>query len=585
MTTRTAADVLVEGLIQWGVDTVFGLPGDGINGIMEGLRQRQEQIRFVQVRHEEAAAFMACGYAKFTGRLGVCLATSGPGGIHLLNGLYDAKLDGAPVLAITGLQFHDLIDTFTQQDVELDKLFMDACIYNARIMGAAHVTNVLNLAVRTALDRKGPAHLTMPVDMQSEPAKKDPRSERNVAHHLSTARPKALSPADDADLDRAAAILNSGKNVCILAGRGALDAGRELAEAAERLAAPVAKALLGKAALPDMHPNATGGVGLLGTVPSQKALAGCDTLLIVGSSFPYIEFYPEPGKARAVQIDADPARLGLRYPIEVGLAGDARATLAALMPRLQDRGDTTFLNEIQVAIADWRKNLEQQGTSTDRPMKPQVVAYELNRLLADDTIITTDSGTNTSWAARFLDIRGRMMFSVSGNLASMACGLPYANAAALAFPERPVVALVGDGGLSMLMSELATTAKYNLNVKVVVIKNNILGQIKWEQLAFLGNPEYGCELQPIDFAAVARACGIRGFAVDQAERCADVLAEAFAAPGPALIEATVDPNEPPLPPKATLKQGRNILSALLHGTKDAPAIAEHLAAGTVRQLV
>ena len=489
------------------------------------------------------------------------------------------------MLAITGLQFHDLIDTFTQQDVELDKLFMDACIYNARIMGAAHVTNVLNLAVRTALDRKGPAHLTMPVDMQSEPAKKDPRSERNVAHHLSTARPKALSPADDADLDRAAAILNSGKNVCILAGRGALDAGPELAEAAERLAAPVAKALLGKAALPDMHPNATGGVGLLGTVPSQKALAGCDTLLIVGSSFPYIEFYPEPGKARAVQIDADPARLGLRYPIEVGLAGDARATLAALMPRLQDRGDTTFLNEIQVAIADWRKNLEQQGTSTDRPMKPQVVAYELNRLLADDTIITTDSGTNTSWAARFLDIRGRMMFSVSGNLASMACGLPYANAAALAFPERPVVALVGDGGLSMLMSELATTAKYNLNVKVVVIKNNSLGQIKWEQLAFLGNPEYGCELQPIDFAAVARACGIRGFAVDQAERCADVLAEAFAAPGPALIEATVDPNEPPLPPKATLKQGRNILSALLHGTKDAPAIAEHLAAGTVRQLV
>ncbi|HVZ13110.1 MAG TPA: thiamine pyrophosphate-dependent enzyme [Bauldia sp.] len=581
----TASDILVENLIRWGVDVVFGLPGDGINGIMEALRQRQDEIRFVQVRHEEAAAFMACGYAKFTGRLGVCLATSGPGGIHLLNGLYDAKLDGAPVLAITGLQFHDLVHTFTQQDVELDKLFMDACVYNARIMGAAHVANVVNLAIRTALDRRGPVHLTMPVDMQSAPAKHDERSERNVPHHLDTTRPAAPPVAGEADLDRAAAILNAGKRVCILAGRGALHAEGELAETAELLAAPVAKALLGKGALPDQHPHCTGGVGMLGTVPSQKALAECDTLLIVGSSFPYIEFYPEPGKARAIQIDADATRIGLRYPVEVGLAGDATATLNALLPRLHEHGDSSFLNRIQAAVAEWRDELKEQGTSTDSPMKPQVVAYELNRLLADDTIVTTDSGTNTSWAARFLEMRGRMMFSVSGNLASMACGLPYANAAALAFPERPVIALVGDGGLSMLMGELATTAKYKLNVKIVVIKNNSLGQIKWEQMAFLGNPEFGCELQPIDFAAVARACGIKGYAIADAGRCSTVLAEAFAKPGPALIEATVDPDEPPFPPRTTLKQGRNILSALLHGTKDSADIAEHLAAGAARQLV
>jgi pyruvate dehydrogenase (quinone)/pyruvate oxidase len=581
----TAADVLVDRLIRWDVEVVFGLPGDGINGIMEALRQRQDEIRFVQVRHEEAAAFMACGYAKFTGRLGVCLATSGPGGIHLLNGLYDAKLDGAPVLAITGLQFHDLVHTFTQQDVELDKLFMDACVYNARIMGAAHVANVVNLAIRTALDRGGPVHLTMPVDMQSAPAKHDERSDRNVPHHLDTTRPHTPAVANDADLDRAAAILNDGKKVCILAGRGALRAQGELAEAAELLAAPVAKALLGKGVMPDLHPHCTGGVGMLGTAPSQKALAECDTLLIVGSSFPYIEFYPEPGKARAIQIDADATRIGLRYPIEVGLAGDAAATLNALLPRLHEHGDKAFLDDIRAAVAEWRDGLKEQGTAADAPMKPQVVAYELNRLLADDTIITTDSGTNTSWAARFLDMRGRMMFSVSGNLASMACGLPYANAAAIAFPERPVVAFVGDGGLSMLMAELATTAKYGLNVKVVVVKNNSLGQIKWEQMAFLGNPEFGCELQPIDFAAAARACGIAGFAVSEAGNCAKVLAEAFARPGPALIEATVDPDEPPFPPKATLKQGRNILSALLHGTKNSGDIAEHLVAGTVRQLV
>jgi pyruvate dehydrogenase (quinone)/pyruvate oxidase len=552
---------------------------------VEALRQRQNEIRFIQVRHEESAAFMACGYAKFTGRLGVCLATSGPGGIHLLNGLYDAKLDGAPVLALTGLQYHDLINTFTQQDVELDKLFIDVCGYNARVMGAAHVENALNLACRATLSGRGPSHLTMPVDLQSLPLKSDTRSERNVPEHVTTVRGRVALTPPDAALSDAASILIAGKKICILAGRGALDAKDELREVAELLQAPVAKALLGKAAMSDLHPHCTGGVGLLGTAPSQDALADCDTLLIVGSSFPYVEFYPKSGKARGVQIDNDGERIGLRYPVECGLVGDAAATLRALTLRLERRTDDTFLKSIQKGIASWRKDMSEQGALRETPMKPQVVAFELNKHLTDQTIVTTDSGTNTSWAARYLDMRGDMKFSVSGNLASMACGLPYANAAALAYPDRPVVALVGDGGLSMLMAELSTSAKYDLNVKIIVLKNNSLGQIKWEQMAFLGNPEYGCDLQPIDYAGVARACGIRGYPIVDPNQCQEIMAEAFAEHGPALIEATVDANEPPLPPKVSFAQTRHMVEALIRGTPDGAKIAKQIAKDTIRQLI
>ena len=581
----TAADRMVECLLEWGVDTVFGLPGDGINGIMESLRQCQERIRFVQVRHEETAALMACGYAKLTGRLGVCLATSGPGGIHLLNGLYDAKLDGAAVLAITGLQYHDLVHTHTQQDVELDKLFMDVCVYNARVMGPAHVENVMQLACRTAASRHGVAHVTMPVDMQSLPLKSDARSARNVRDHASMVGGRDIATPSDAQLRQAAAILAEGRKICILAGRGALHARTELAKIAERLAAPVAKALLGKAALADLHPHCTGGVGLLGTAPSEEALQSCDTLLIVGSSFPYIEHYPKPGGARAVQIDRDSARIGLRYPVECGLVGDAAPTLRALLALLRPNEDRRFVEAAQKSMREWRQSLKEQGERRETPMKPQVVGYELNKLLASDAIVTTDSGTNTSWSARYLDMREDMMFAVSGNLATMACGLPYAMAAAAAFPDRQVVAFVGDGGLTMLMGELATCAKYALNVKVVVIKNNSLGQIKWEQIAFLGNPEFGCDLHPIDFAAVARACGVAGYALSDPAQCGAVLREALATPGPALIEATVDPNEPPLPPKATFEQTKNLVEALARGTPDAGQIARNIALGKIRELI
>jgi pyruvate dehydrogenase (quinone)/pyruvate oxidase len=425
----------------------------------------------------------------------------------------------------------------------------------------------------------------MPVDMQSLPLKSDARSARNVRDHASMVGGRDIATPSDEQLREAAALLSEGRKVCILAGRGALHAGAELARISERLAAPVAKALLGKAALPDLHPNCTGGVGLLGTAPSEEALQSCDTLLIVGSSFPYIEHYPKPGSVRAVQIDKDSARIGLRYPVECGLVGDAVPTLRALLALLRPNEDRRFLEAAQKGMREWRQSLKEQGERRETPMKPQVVGYELNKLLASDAIVTTDSGTNTSWSARYLDMRENMMFAVSGNLATMACGLPYAMAAALAFPERQVVAFVGDGGLTMLMGELATCAKYALNVKVVVIKNNSLGQIKWEQIAFLGNPEFGCDLHPIDFAAVARACGMASYSLSDPAQCAAVLREALATSGPALIEATVDPNEPPMPPKATFEQTKNLVEALARGTSDAGQIARNIALGKIRELI
>jgi pyruvate dehydrogenase (quinone)/pyruvate oxidase len=581
----TASDILVDTLLDWGVDVVFGIPGDGINGLIEALRVRKDRIRFVQVRHEEAAAFMACSYAKWTGRLGVCIATSGPGGIHLLNGLYDAKLDGQPVLAITGLQFHDLLQTHTQQDVELDKLFVDVCVYNARIMGAAHVRNVTELACRTAIAYRGVAHVTVPVDVQGEAVGKDLRSERNRANHVSDMMGEGAHLPSDDQVARAATILNSGKRVAILAGRGALNARHEVATIAERLGAPVIKPLLGKAVLPDDHPLTTGGIGLLGTRPSQEALEECDTLLIVGSSFPYIEYYPEPGKAKCVQIELDPKRVSLRCPVDAALVGDAGAVLRMLTQRLDYHDDRSFLGKAQEGMKEWRALIAERGGRADKPMKPQVVASALNRLLADDAIIATDSGTITTWAARHIDMRGEMMFSCSGNLATMACGLPYANAAAVAFPGRQVIAFVGDGGLTMLIGELATAVKYGLDVKIIVIKNDTLGQIKWEQMVFLGNPEYVCDLQPVDFAAVARGFGAKSFTIEDPAQCSETLRQALATPGPVVVEAIVDPHEPPVPPKVTMRQAARFAEALARGTPHGRKIALTVASDTVREIV
>jgi pyruvate dehydrogenase (quinone) len=580
---KPAAEILLETLEDWGVEVVFGLPGDGINGIMEALRKAQDRVRFIQVRHEEAAAFMACAYAKYTGRLGTCVATSGPGGIHLLNGLYDAKLDGQPVVAITGHAFHDLIDTFQQQDVNLDRLFEDVAVYNARVMGAAHVENVAALACRAALSRRGVAHINFPVDLQEADA--DERSRRNRPHHTSDVYAAGGRLPSESELERAAKVLNEGERVVILAGQGALAATDELLEAADRLGAPIVKALLGKAAVPDDSPFTTGGIGLLGTRPSQEALEDCDTLLMVGTSFPYLEFYPAPGKARAVQIDLDPERIGLRYPIEVGLVGDSARTLRLLVPMLRRKGDRAFLEKAQKGMEEWAELMRERGTRRDKPMKPQVVAWELGRRLSDDAIVSSDSGTIATWFARHIPARRGQKFSLSGNLATMANGLPYTIAAQVAYPSRQCVGFVGDGGFTMLMGEFATAVKYDLPIKIVVVKNNTLGMIKWEQMIFLGNPEYGCELQPIDFAAFARACGGSGFTVEDPSECGDVLEQALGTPGPVVIEAVVDPLEPPMPPKITADQAGKFAEALIRGTPNRGKIALTVLADKVRELV
>jgi pyruvate dehydrogenase (quinone)/pyruvate oxidase len=581
----TAADVLVEALMDWGVEVIFGLPGDGINGIMEALRTRRDKIRFVQVRHEESAAFMACGYAKFTGKLGVCLATSGPGGIHLLNGLYDAKMDGQPVLALTGLQFHDLIGTCTQQDVALDRLFMDVATYNERIMGPEHVENVVDLAARIATAYRTVSHITFPVDFQEMEVKKSRRSKRNVQHHTSRAEAEGAMLAEPSDLDHAASILNAGKKVAILAGRGALHATSELEQTAEVLNAPVVTALLGKGAIPDDNPYATGGIGLLGTKPSQEAMENCDTLLMVGTSFPYIEYLPKPGDAKGVQIELDPKRIGLRFPVEVGLVGDSRRVLRELLPRLSQKKESSFLDKIQKEVREWRRLMEERATRSDYPMKPQVVAHELGKRLRDDAIVSCDSGTNTTWWARHIPAKRGQMHSVSGNLASMACGLPYAIAAQIAHPDRQCVAFVGDGGFSMLMADFVTAVKYKLPIKVVIIKNGTLGQIKWEQMVFLGNPEYGVELQPIDFAAFAQACGATGFTVERAGECGQIVEQFLSAPGPAVLQAVVDPLEPPLPAKITADQALKFAESLARGEPNRSKIALTALSDKVREMV
>lgn len=582
---ETVGEMLINRLSEWGVDVIFGFPGDGINGIFEGLRVNQSKVKFVQVRHEESAAFAACGYAKFTGRLGVCLATSGPGGIHLLNGLYDAKCDGQPVLAITGHTFHDLIGTHYQQDVDLDKLYMDVAVYNQRVMGPAHLNNVVDEAIKTALSRRSVAHITIPKDIQELKSSDGQRSNANIKKHSGNIFAPVYPIPPKEQLQQAAEIINRGKRVAIMAGRGCLGAKGELLELSEKAAAPIIKPLLGKAVTPDRDPHSIGGLGLLGTAPAQDAMEECDTLVILGSSFPYIEFLPKPDQAKCIQVDVDPARIGLRYPADVGIASDCKTALTELLPLIEHKKNRDFLTKSQRRMESWWKLIDERGTRTDSPMKPQVVTYHLNKMLASDAIVASDSGTIATWSARYIDIRGDMQFSLSGSLATMANGLPYCIGAAVAYPGRQVVCVVGDGGLSMLMAELATLAKYKLNVKVIVIKNNALGEIKWEQMVMNANPEFGIDLEPIDFAGVAKSCGIGGFTVDKAENAEAVLQQALNYPGPALVEAVVDPNEPPLPGKVKTEQAIHFAEALARGDKNAGKIIETVLKDKVREVL
>src|SRR4051812_15481965 len=582
---QTGGELLIERLIDWGVDVLFGFPGDGVNGIFEALRTHAEKIRFVQVRHEEAAAFAACGYAKFTGRMGGCLATSGPGGVHLLNGLYDAKCDGQPVLAITGHTFHDLIGTHYQQDVDLDKLFMDVAAYNQRVMGPAHVINVLDEAIKTALARRTVAHITIPKDIQEWTSSKEVRSAANVPRHSSDLYAAAYPMPPHASLEAAAEIINKGSKVAILAGRGCLTAREEVLDLAKAVAGPIVKPLLGKAVVPDRSPYTTGGIGLLGTAPSQDALQECDTLIIAGSGFPYMEFYPKPGKAKTVQIDVDPTRIGLRHPADIGLVGDCRTVLKALLPLIETKSDQSFLEKAQKRMKSWYELMEERGTRTDMPMKPQVVTHNLNKLLNSDAIVSSDSGTIATWSARYIDMRETMQFSLSGSLATMANGLPYSIGAAAAYPDRQVVCVVGDGGFTMLMGEVATLVKYNMNVKVIIIKNNVLGQIKWEQIVFEGKPQFGVQLQPIDFAGYAMNCGAAGFTIERPEEAESVLREALAHQGPAVIQAVVDANEPPMPGQVTTEQAVKFAEALVKGQKEGGKILKTLLEDQFREVV
>jgi pyruvate dehydrogenase (quinone)/pyruvate oxidase len=582
-----ASEALVARLADWGVDTVFGLPGDGINGIMEGLRRNAERVRFILVHHEEAAAFMATAYAKATGKIGVCLATSGPGGIHLANGLYDAKLDHAPVLAITGMQETSVLGTGYQQEVHLDRLFEDVAVYNQMVVNPAQLPSLVDLAIRTAYARQGVAHLTVPNDIQVSEADTDPY--RQVA----PARPPATAPVylappvrpRDSDVEAAALVLNAASRPAILAGIGARGAGPLVEQVADVLGAPIIKTLPGKMVVPDDSPFVTGGIGLLGTAPSEELIEDIDTLLMLGTNFPYTRHLPPPGTVKVVQVEIDPARAGNRLPTDVPLVGDVGATLEALLPRLRQRADRSHLRRYQDKVHDWNAKMAALESPAREPIAPQYLVHQIDRLATDDAVLTCDSGTVATWAARHWHIRGQREFYLSGNLATMACGVPYGIGIQRAYPGRQIICYLGDGGFAMLMAEFHTAAWHRFPIKVVINNNNSLGQILWEQMV-LGYPEYGVRFgEPLpDYAAWARAAGGFGVHVDKPGDLPGALEDAFAYPGPALVDVAVDPNEPPMPGKVTYEQAKRFAEAFLRGQPHRAAIATTLFKDRIEQL-
>jgi pyruvate dehydrogenase (quinone) len=578
MAKKTSGDALIERLADWGVDTVFGLPGDGINGIMEGLRRHQDRVRFVLVHHEEAAAFMATGYAKSTGRLGVCLATSGPGAVHLLNGLYDAKLDHVPVLALTGMQESQMLGTGYQQEVALERLFMDVAEYNEMVHVPTQVPTLVDLAVRHALARRTVTHLTMPTDIQVAEADANPWDAPAPAV-IKTTAPIYFPPPGlprQSDLERAAEVLNSAQKVAMLVGAGALHARREVIEAADALGSPIIKTLSGKGAVPDDHPACVGGIGLLGTSTSMEVMESCDCVLMVGTNFPYTKYLPESGSVGVVQIEADPVRAGNRIATDAPLIGDAKEGLGALLPLLERKPDRSLLESAQKSMQGWRQRMASLEGIDDDPIQPQRLMAVINRLAADDAILTTDSGTIATWAARHFDVRGNRQFYLSGNLATMAPGLPYTIANQWAHPGRQCIAFVGDGGFAMLMAEFDTACRYDLPIKVVVCNNSSLGQILWEQMV-LGYPEYGVRFSSrADFSPWAKACGGFGARVDKVVDLEPAVAEALAYNGPALVDVTVNADEPPMPGKVQYEQAKGFAKAFLSGQPRKATIASTL---------
>ena len=584
---ETVGDFVWRRLKEWGVGRVFGYPGDGINGLMGALDRRKGDIDFVQVRHEEMAGLMACATAKFSGEVGVCVATSGPGAIHLLNGLYDAKLDHQPVLAIVGQQARSAIGSNYQQDVDLQALFKDVAAYVQTASTAAQVRHLVDRAYRIAKAERAVAVVILPNDLQLEPMEQ-PSREHAMTHSGVGLDGSPVVP-DAAALARAAAVLNEGERVAILVGAGAIGAGEVVMAAAERLGAGVAKALLGKSAVPDTVPYCTGSIGVLGTEASWKLMQGCDTLLMVGSGFPYTEFLPKEGQARGVQVDIEPAMLGLRYPMEVNLVGDAGATLQALLPLLHPRQDRAWRDEIEASVAGSWQQAEAQARQPADPINPQLVAWELSQCLPDRCIVTADSGTSSVWYARDLRFRPGMAGSVSGTLATMGSGVPYAIAAKFAHPDRPVVALVGDGAMQMNgLGELVTIAKYwrrwaDPRLVVLVLNNRDLAYVTWEQRVQAGDPKFDAaqQLPDLPYAGIAELMGLRGIRVERPEDVGPAWAEALAADRPVVLDMVTDPNVPPLPPHITLKQARTFAHALFAGEPDTASVLVN----TAREMV
>ena len=585
--SQTVGDFFWERLHQWGVRRIFGFPGDGINGLLGALQRVQDKFEFVQVRHEEMAAFMASAHAKFTGELGVCLATSGPGASHLLTGLYDAKLDHMPVLAIVGQQARTAIGAHYQQEIDLNSMFKDvASDFIGVAMVPAQVRHLTDRAVRIAMGHRKVTALVFPNDLQDLEMEEPPRKHGAVFSGVGWVPPVVIPAA--ADLQRAADILNAGEKVAILVGAGAKGATDDVIAIADRLGAGAAKALLGKEVLPDALPWVTGSIGMLGTKPSYDLMMGCDTLLMIGSGFPYAEFLPKEGQAKGVQIDLDPAMLSIRFPMDVNLTGDSKATLEALLPLIEQKPDTGWRDDIAAGLKDWWETMADRAHAKASPVNPQRPFSELSPRLPDDVILTSDSGSGANWYARDLKMKRGMMGSLSGGLASMGAGVPYAIAAKFAYPDRPVIALVGDGAMQMNgMAELLTVAKYwqqwsDPRFIVMVLNNEDLNQVTWEQRVMEGNPRFVATQQIPNFAyhRYAEMIGLEGIYVDDPEEVGPAWDRALAAKRPVVLEVKSDPEVPPLPPHITFDQARKYTSMLVKGDPDEGSVIK----GTLRQV-
>lgn len=586
--SQTVSDFIVQRLHQWGVRHLFGYPGDGINGVFGALQLAEGKIGFVQTRHEEMAAFMASAYAKFSGQLGVCIATSGPGASHLITGLYDALLDHQPVLAIVGQQARNALGGQYQQELDLVSMFKDvAGAYVMQASSPAQIRHLIDRSIRIALARRTPTVIILPNDIQEEPYEDPPRAHGTLHSGIGYSAP-SIKPRD-ADLDRAAEVLNAGKKVAMLIGAGALHATEEVIAVADRLSAGCAKALLGKAALPDDLPWVTGSIGLLGTEPSYNMMMECDTLLMVGSAFPYAEFLPKEGAARGVQIDIDAGMMSIRFPMEVGLVGDAAETLRALLPRLKPKSDGAWRQGIQDDVAKWWKTLDDRAHQPAAPVNPQLVAWELSPRLPHRAIVTSDSGSCANWFARDLKMRRGMTASLSGGLASMGAAVPYALAAKYVHSDRPVIALVGDGAMQMNnMAELITAAKYWRDWKdprfiVCVFNNEDLNQVTWEQRVINGDPKFEASqrIPNVSYSRFAELVGLSGIYVDSPRLLGSAWEQALASDMPVVLEVKTDPEVPPLPPHITLQQAKNFSLALLKGDPNESGVIK----GAARQVL